>query len=219
MTLFAQVPGDWQMPLKNVRPDIEQIENIIRDQRSAGLPIIPEDRNLFRALTISPNQVRVVIMGQDPYPNPMHACGLSFSVPAETNPKPPTLRNILNEVQADVGLCSVSNGDLGPWMKQGVLLLNRVLSVVEHQSDSHRKIGWQTITDRILEVIVQSNPDVVAILWGKQAQEVNKFFKPENVIHSAHPSPLSSYRGFIGSKPFSQVNKMLLSRGETPIFW
>lgn len=219
MTLFGQVPTDWQLPLQNVRSNIDQIESVIREQRSAGLEIVPDSGNVFQALTILPNQVRVVILGQDPYPNPLHACGLSFSVPSGTNPMPPTLRNILKEIKVDIGITQVQDGDLTPWMQQGVMLLNRVLTTVAHKSDSHRKIGWQTITERILETIVQSNPNVIAILWGNQALEVRQFFKPENVIVSAHPSPLSAYRGFTGSKPFSQVNQNLVNRGEVPIIW
>ena len=219
MGLFDQVPDDWQMPLHNVRTNIDQIESVIREQRFAGSKIIPEDGYIFRALTILPNQVRVVILGQDPYPNPAHACGLSFSVPSGTNPKPPTLQNILKEAQADVGTTQVQDGDLTPWMKQGVMLLNRVLTTVANKSDSHRKIGWQTITEQILETTVQSNPDVIAVLWGKQALEAKKFFNPKNVVSSAHPSPLSAYRGFSGSKPFSQVNHILVNRGQAPIIW
>jgi uracil-DNA glycosylase len=219
MTLFAQVPLDWQLPLQNVRSNIDQIESVIREQRSGGLQVIPDDSNLFRALSISPKQVRVVIVGQDPYPNPANACGLSFSVPSGTNPMPPTLRNILKELQADVGSAQVQDGDLTPWLKQGVMLLNRVLTTVAHKSDAHRKIGWQTITERILEVTVQNNPDVVAVLWGNPALEVEHIFKPQNVISSSHPSPLSSYRGFTGSRPFTQVNEILRERGQGPISW
>ena len=207
------------MPLQNVRPEIEQIEETINQQKAQGLSVIPKQENIFRALTVDPKDVRVVIMGQDPYPNAKHASGFSFSVPPETNPKPATLRNILQEHAADASTSSVQDGDLSAWAEQGILLLNRVLTVIEFESDSHRKLGWQKVTDRILEVTVQNNPDVLAILWGKQAQEVQKYFLPGNVLSSAHPSPLSSYRGFIGSKPFSRVNQILRDRGETPINW
>lgn len=219
MSLFAQLSDEWQLLLQNVRADVEQIEKVISQDCAQGQRIIPREEDIFRALKIPPNAIRVVIMGQDPYPNPLHACGLSFSVPSGTNPMPPTLRNILQEVQADIGSVKVQDGDLSPWTEQGVLLLNRVLTVVAHKSDSHRKIGWQTITERILEATVQSNPNVIAILWGNQALEVRQLFKPENVIVSAHPSPLSAYRGFTGSKPFSQVNQNLVNRGEVPIIW
>jgi uracil-DNA glycosylase len=184
-----------------------------------GIVVNPPREQVFASLQVAPEDVRVVILGQDPYPNSAHAMGLSFSVPAATQPLPPSLRNILTELIDDVGECSVSKGSLESWTGQGVLLLNRVLTVEAGKSDSHKTLGWQQVTDTILRAVVEVNPHVVAVLWGKQAQATRSFFNPVCVIESVHPSPLSAYRGFLGSRPFTAVNRLLAEHKQGEIQW
>jgi len=202
-----------------VRPQIESISKALEYQMASGVQINPAQGQIFAALRVAPQDVRVVILGQDPYPNAEHAMGLSFSVPVRTTPLPPSLRNIIAEVSADVGNFSVVEGSLEPWIEQGVLMLNRVLTVETGKSDSHKTLGWQVVTDAILHVVVRANPEVVAVLWGSQAQQVGDLFNPDCVIKSVHPSPLSAYRGFSGSRPFSAVNRLLIERNQSPVIW
>ncbi len=217
MDLWTLIPPAWQSPLTPVRPKIEGIaQQMARDPKAE---IVPQNENIFRALQLSPNEVRVVIVGQDPYPNPTYACGLSFSVPRGTTPLPGSLRNILTEVVSDTGSTQIVDGDLSPWVEQGVMLLNRTLTAAAFESGSHQNWGWNEVTDRIIDVVVQSNPNVVGILWGKKAQELNNKFDDKHVISGVHPSPLSAQRGFFGSAPFSQVNRILQHDGYTPIRW
>ena len=213
------MPGIWQSHLACVRPRIESISKELAHQIDLGVQINPQSGQIFSALRVAPHEVRVVILGQDPYPNASHAMGLSFSVPASTNPLPPSLRNIISELSSDVGHCSVVEGSLEPWIEQGVLLLNRVLTVQSGKSDSHKTLGWQEVTDAILQTVVEVNPNVVAVLWGSQAQQAREIFRSECVIQSVHPSPLSAYRGFLGSRPFSAVNRLLLEHNQDPVIW
>lgn len=213
--LWDYVPAQWQPELKDVHERIDQISH----ELNACEDVLPEREKIFRALSIAPRDVRVIIVGQDPYPNPDHACGLSFSVPAGTSPLPGSLRNIIAEVKSDIGDCQVGDGNLEPWMKQGVLLLNRTLTVEAHHSDSHKNLGWEVVTSRIIRAVVAANPDVVAVLWGKQAQLLINLFSEGRVVAGVHPSPLSAHRGFLGSKPFSQVNQLLTDVGRAPIQW
>lgn len=219
MDLWNLVPTIWQPHLEGVRSRIEAISGELELQIDAGVQVNPERGQIFAALRVAPQDVRVVILGQDPYPNSGHAMGLSFSVPVGTTPLPPSLRNMLVELQADVGHCAVSEGSLEPWIEQGVLMLNRVLTVETGESDSHKNLGWQAVTEAILRAVVGVNPDVVAVLWGSQAQQAREIFNTERVIQSAHPSPLSAYRGFLGSRPFSAVNRLLVERHQEPIRW
>ena len=175
---------------------------------------LPARADVFRALQIAPNKVRVVIVGQDPYPTPGHAHGLAFSVPAAVKPLPKSLANIFTELQSDLG-GRPANGDLTAWVDQGVLLLNRVLTVRAGQPGSHRGRGWETVTEAVLRA---TNPSV-ALLWGNDAQTARGFFHGAEIIASAHPSPLSAHRGFFGSRPFSRTNEILLAKGEQPIQW
>ena len=177
---------------------------------------IPEQQSIFRALQIPPNQVKVVIVGQDPYPNPKYAMGLAFSIPAGVAPLPKSLKNIFTELNNDLGIYR-SDGDLSDWASQGVLLLNRSLTVESGKSDSHSNLGWQDFTEKIIQAA--ANNGAVAILWGNEAQKVSKLFADADVFNSAHPSPLSAYRGFFDSKPFSKVNNRLQEKGLTPVKW
>jgi uracil-DNA glycosylase len=177
--------------------------------------IAPARELIFQAFTSDLDSIRCVIVGQDPYPTPGNAMGLAFSVPRSVVPIPQSLKNIFTELESDIGIEPPSHGDLSKWSKSGVLLLNRVLTTRLGESNSHREIGWQEVTDRIAAEL--GKRDVVAILWGKQAQELSKFFNYS--VESVHPSPLSAYRGFFGSKPFSRVNEILQSMGRKEIDW
>lgn len=175
---------------------------------------LPARADVFRALQVPRESVRVVIVGQDPYPTPGHAHGLAFSVPAGVRPLPKSLANIYTELEADLGGRPPS-GDLTPWVEQGVLLLNRVLTVRAGQPASHRGRGWEVFT----EAVLRATTPTVALLWGNDAQTAKPFLNGAEIIASAHPSPLSAHRGFFGSRPFSRTNAALLAKGEQPIRW
>ena len=190
----------------------------ILESLSKSLPeqFLPDQENIFRALSIPPAHVKVVIVGQDPYPNPKYAMGMAFSVRENTNPLPASLKNIFTELEDDLGY-KRTNGDLSDWKDQGVLLLNRSLTVAAHDSNSHIDLNWSQITEPIIESVARNG--AIGILWGNQAAIAGKYFPKENVLTSAHPSPLSAYRGFFGSKPFSKSNLKLLEKGLSPIKW
>lgn len=190
----------------------------ILESISKTLPkqFLPDQEDIFRALSIPPAQVKVVIVGQDPYPNPKYAMGMAFSVRENTNPLPASLKNIFTELEDDLGYKRI-NGDLSDWKDQGVLLLNRSLTVDAHESNSHIGLNWSKITEPIIESVARGG--AIGILWGNQAALAGKYFPKENVLTSAHPSPLSAYRGFFGSKPFSKSNIKLLEKGLSPIKW
>ena len=190
----------------------------ILESISKTLPkqFLPDQEDIFRALSIPPAQVKVVIVGQDPYPNPKYAMGMAFSVRENTNPLPASLKNIFTELEDDLGY-KRTNGDLSDWKDQGVLLLNRSLTVDAHESNSHIGLNWSQITEPIIESLARGG--AIGILWGNQAALAGKYFPKENVLTSAHPSPLSAYRGFFGSKTFSKSNIKLLAKGLSPIKW
>ena len=190
-------------------------------KRREEVRVFPEENDVFRALELTPfESVKVVILGQDPYHGFGQAHGLSFSV-QKGIPLPPSLRNIYKELQEDLGGELPTEGDLSHWAKQGVLLLNTVLTVEEGNANSHKGMGWETLTNRLIESLNELNHPVIFILWGKPAQDKEKLItNPTHVILKApHPSPLSAYRGFFGSKPFSKVNEILIQQGQTPIRW
>ena len=190
-------------------------------KRRAEVRVFPEEKNVFNALELTPfESVKVVILGQDPYHGFGQAHGLSFSVQKGT-PLPPSLKNIYKELQEDIGGDLPTEGDLTHWAKQGVLLLNTVLTVEEGNANSHKGMGWERLTNRLIESLNELNHPVIFILWGKPAQDKEKLItNPNHVILKApHPSPLSAYRGFFGSKPFSRVNDILIQQGQTPIRW
>ena len=218
MDLWEQVPLAWREPLRAQAAQIDAIGALLSGP-SAAAAVLPAADRVFRALQVAPQDVRVVIVGQDPYPNPDHACGLAFSVPAGTQPLPPSLRNILDEVRDDCGSTQCADGDLQAWVDQGVLLLNRSLTVAAGSPGSHVALGWRVVTQAIIDAVVAIDPLVVAVLWGTAAQELVVRFSANSVIASAHPSPLSAYRGFRGSRPFSRANAMLQRRALPPIRW
>ena len=203
------VPNAWQGFYEP-----EQIADI--SKRLVNPQFLPDASNIFNALTIEPEKVKVVILGQDPYPNRTHAMGLAFSVPESVNPLPASLRNIFQELATDLDVKNLS-GDLSNWKNQGVLLLNRILTVQEGNSLAHKDFGWQRFTEKLISNL--NTKRIVGILWGRYAQELSKYFPKENLIMSAHPSPLSAHNGFFGSKPFSKCNKRLLELGLTEIDW
>jgi len=193
----------------------------VLDEILAALPqegITPKRGQLFRAFEYAPEHYRVLIVGQDPYPNPLHATGLAFAVPDGTKPLPPTLRNILRELESDVKV--VRSSSIESWSRQGVMLLNRHLSTLQNQTAAHVFLGWDRFTTAACRFLLGVNTGrLVAILWGAKAQELLPELGAAKVISSPHPSPLSSYRGFFGSKPFSRCNKALLELGLEPIDW
>lgn len=170
----------------------------------------------MRALTAPVSQTRVVIFGQDPYPTQGHAHGLAFSVESSVLALPASLRNIFEELKSDSNIVR-ANGDLGQWFDQGVMLINRILTTQIGQSMAHKEFGWQEVTAKVAQVLGER--DVVAVLWGRSAQELEVFFRPEWIISSVHPSPLSAYRGFFGSKPFSRCNQILKENHLSEISW
>ena len=191
------------------------------EKRRAEVRVFPEEKNVFNALELTPfESVKVVILGQDPYHGFGQAHGLSFSV-QKGIPFPPSLRNIYKELQEDIGGDFPTEGDLSHWAKQGELLLNTVLTVEEGNANSHKGKGWERLTNRLIESLNELKHPVIFILWGKPAQDKEKLIiNPNHVILKApHPSPLSAYRGFFGSKPFSRVNDILIQQGQTPIRW
>ena len=198
----------------------QELQEFVKKRREE-VRVFPEEKNVFRALELTPfESVKVVILGQDPYHGFGQAHGLSFSV-QKGIPLPPSLKNIYKELQEDIGGDLPTEGDLTHWAKQGVLLLNTVLTVEEGNANSHKGMGWERLTNRLIESLNELNHPVIFILWGKPAQDKEKLItNPSHVILKApHPSPLSAYRGFFGSKPFSKVNEILIQQGQTPIRW
>ena len=209
--LFDQLHSDWKRVLQPHRDLILEIE-----KRLINLDIAPDFNKIFRSLTRSIEATNVVIFGQDPYPTKGHAHGLAFSVDSSVSPLPPSLRNIFTELSTDCGIKRTS-GDLSDWFVQGVLLVNRVLTTQTGASLAHADFGWQQITETVAQEL--GKHEVVAILWGKNAGELSRHFAPELIIESVHPSPLSAYRGFFGSKPFSRCNEILKAHNKSPIAW
>jgi uracil-DNA glycosylase len=209
--LFEQLHPQWQIELASHKALIESIDSFITNRS-----VTPDYNLIFRALNQPIESTRVVIFGQDPYPTKGHAHGLAFSIDSSITNLPASLRNIYKELFADLGITR-THGDLSDWADQGVMLINRVLSTEIGKSLAHEKLGWQDITERVAQVLGER--DVIAVLWGSTALPLKQFFHEQSVITSVHPSPLSAYRGFFGSSPFSQVNAKLRSKGLKEINW
>jgi len=192
--------------------------DFLRAEIAAGRTYLPDGPNVLRAFTQPLADVRVLIVGQDPYPTPGHPIGLSFSVAPGVAP-PRSLVNIFRELSDDLGVKRPTSGDLTPWAQRGILLLNRVLTVEPGNSGSHRRKGWEDVTDQAIRALVARDEPLVAILWGKDAQTLRPMLTDVPIIESAHPSPMSADRGFFGSKPFSRVNAELEDLGADPIDW
>jgi len=210
-------PG-WAKALEPVADRIAEMGDFLRAEVAAGRTYLPAGPNVLRAFTQPLDDVRVLIVGQDPYPTPGHAIGLSFSVAPGVAP-PRSLNNIFRELTDDLGVKRPTSGDLTPWTERGVLLLNRVLTVEPGNSGSHRRKGWEDVTDQAIRALVDRDEPLVAILWGKDAQTLKPLLPDVPTIESVHPSPMSADRGFFGSKPFSRVNAELEDLGADPIDW
>lgn len=193
----------------------------LRSEIAAGQRYLPAGENVLRAFTFPLDRVRVLIVGQDPYPTPGHAVGLSFSVAPDVRPLPRSLDNIFKEYATDLGHPAPSCGDLSPWSEQGVMMLNRVLTVRSGTPASHRGKGWEAVTECAIRALVARSTPMVAVLWGRDAQTLKPMLTGEHIatIESVHPSPLSASRGFFGSRPFSRANELLAGLGGEPIDW
>lgn len=214
------VEAGWARALAPVAPVIAEMGEFLRAEIAAGRRYLPTGTNVLRAFTQPFDAVRVLIVGQDPYPTPGHAIGLSFSVSPETRPVPRSLANIFREYTEDLGHPTPSTGDLTPWAEQGVLLLNRVLTVAPGESASHRGKGWEAVTEQAIRALVDRDAEpLVAILWGSDARKLAPVLVDVPLVESAHPSPMSADRGFFGSKPFSRVNELLEELGSEPVDW
>ncbi|MDR1033350.1 MAG: uracil-DNA glycosylase [Bifidobacteriaceae bacterium] len=225
------VDARWQRALEPVR---DKINALMQSLNYINEPYLPLNNNVFRAFSYPFNDVKVLIVGQDPYPNPEYAMGLSFSVPQSVYPLPKSLQNMFLELRNDIGTPISRNGDLSRWSAQGVMLMNRVLTVYPGRANSHRNVGWEQVTAAATGALIQrrtangAQKPLVIILWGNNAKELLPVIKTYNantqssniyVIESAHPSPLSANRGFFGSKPFSRTNAFLTHCSEVPINW
>ena len=211
-------PG-WADALQPVAAGITQMGDFLRAEVAAGRQYLPAGPNVLRAFQRPMDQVKVLVVGQDPYPTPGHPIGLSFAVDRHVRPVPRSLGNIYREMRDDVGIAPPAHGDLTAWSDQGVLLLNRVLTVAPGQPASHRGKGWEPITDAAIRALVARGGPLVAILWGKDAQTLTPILDGVPIIASAHPSPMSADRGFFGSKPFSRTNALLAEQGAAPVDW
>ncbi len=204
------------------KPYMQELEAFLTQEQALGKQILPPQPQWLEALNRTPlHQVKVVILGQDPYPTAGHAHGLCFSVQPEVKPLPKSLLNIYKELQGDCGIDNFHSGNLLPWAAQGVLLLNAVLTVEEKRTHAHQGQGWEQFTDAVIQAINHHCSHVVFLLWGAHAQQKGKIIDREkhHVLQSPHPSPLSAYRGFWGSKPFSRVNSYLTGKEKMPIVW
>lgn len=210
---------DWAAALAPVEGDIRAMGNFLREEHAAGRQTLPPGTDIFRAFSYPLAEVKVLVIGQDPYPTPGHAMGLSFSVRPDVRPVPRSLQNIYKELASDLGLAPPVHGDLSAWSAQGVMLLNRALSVGAGQAGSHRNLGWEAITTRAIEVLAARGTPLVGLLWGADARKCAPLLGGYPCVESAHPSPLSASRGFFGSKPFSRVNELLVEQGAAPVNW
>jgi len=213
------VAADWAEALRPVEERIAAMGRFLRDELAAGRAYLPAGDHVLRAFQRPLADVRVLIVGQDPYPTPGHPIGLSFAVARDVWPLPPSLRNIYVELRDDLGVVPPKHGDLTAWADQGVMLLNRVLTVRPGESASHRGRGWEEVTECAIRAVAGRGGPLAAILWGRDAQSLKPLLTPVPWVESVHPSPLSARRGFFGSKPFSRVNRMLADQGGDPVDW
>ena len=211
-SLLAQIDKSWQPLFAEHQSVLTKIQEVITAQR-----IAPAYENILRVFTYPISHYRVVIVGQDPYPTPGYATGLAFSVSSEITKLPKSLKNVFTEYVSDTGFSYPVNGDLSIWANNGVTLLNSSLTLNLDDKSEHLKIGWQGITAAALDLLASQG--AVAILWGSHAQKMGSEFPDTHKIESVHPSPLSAYRGFFGSKPFTTCNQLLINSGQDPINW
>ncbi|WP_058234889.1 uracil-DNA glycosylase [Devriesea agamarum] len=213
------IAPDWAHALAPVENLIHELGEFLRVESRAGRRYLPAGDRVLRAFTRPMSEVKVLIVGQDPYPTPGHAVGLSFSVERDVRPLPRSLTNIYAELSSDLDITPAPHGDLSAWADQGVLLLNRVLSVQAGTPGSHRGKGWETVTECAIKALVARGGQLVAVLWGRDAQSLTPWLGNVPCVASAHPSPLSASRGFFGSRPFSRVNELLGQQGASPVDW
>jgi uracil-DNA glycosylase len=209
----------WAAALEPVAPRIAQLGEFLRAEVAAGRPFLPRGSQVLRAFERPLDDVRVLIVGQDPYPTPGHAVGLCFSVAPDVRPLPPSLVNIFREYSEDLGYPPPSTGDLSPWADRGVLLLNRALTVQVGRPNSHQGRGWEEVTEAAIRALAARGGPLVAILWGRNARNLKPLLDGVPCVESAHPSPLSAHNGFFGSRPFSRANAALVAQGAEPIDW
>jgi uracil-DNA glycosylase len=215
------VDDGWAQALEPVSEKVAEMGRFLRAEIAAGRGYLPAGENVLRAFTFPFDEVRILIVGQDPYPTPGHAVGLSFSVGEAVRPLPRSLENIFAEYASDLGYPAPSCGDLTPWAKRGVMLLNRVLTVQPGNPASHRGKGWEAVTECAIRALVDRRKPMVAILWGRDASTLKPMLAGQDcvAIESPHPSPLSASRGFFGSRPFSRANELLTQMGAEPVDW
>ena len=217
--LSRTIAPDWAEALAPVEDRIHALGDFLREEVSAGRGYLPAGDAVLRAFTRPMSEVRVLIVGQDPYPTPGHPIGLSFAVEQDVRPLPRSLTNIYRELESDLGITPAPHGDLTAWQDQGVLLLNRVLTVTPGTPASHRRRGWEEVTEHALRALVARGGPLAAILWGRDAQSLIPLLGEVPHVASPHPSPLSASRGFFGSRPFSRVNTLLEQQGSAPVDW
>jgi uracil-DNA glycosylase len=210
------IDASWVEPLAPVASDIAAVGERLRAE---GKPYLPAGELVLRAFRIPLDAVRVLIVGQDPYPTPGHPIGLSFAVDPHVRPLPRSLANIYRELSDDLGIAPAPHGDLSAWGGQGVMLLNRVLTVAPGEPASHRGWGWERVTEHAIRCLVARDAPLVAVLWGKDAANLAPLLGETAIVSSAHPSPLSARRGFFGSRPFSRVNALLETQGAPAVDW
>ncbi len=217
--LPALIDPGWAAALEPVADRIAALGDFLRAETAEGRPYLPAGRHVLRAFERPLADVRVLIVGQDPYPTPGHPIGLSFAVEREVRPLPRSLVNIYRELADDLGVPPAQHGDLTSWADAGVLLLNRVLTVRPGTPGSHRGRGWEQVTEHAIRALAARGGPLVAILWGRDARQLKPLLRDVPVIESAHPSPLSASSGFFGSKPFSRTNELLVQQGAPPVDW
>jgi uracil-DNA glycosylase len=217
--LSSLVDAEWAAALDPVAGQVSAMGEFLRTEVAAGRSYLPAGDRILRAFERPMGQVKVLVVGQDPYPTPGHPIGLSFAVDRHVRPIPRSLANIYRELLADTGITAPQHGDLTAWSDQGVLLLNRVLTVQPGKPASHRGKGWEPVTEQAIRALVARGGPLVAVLWGKDAQNLRPLLGDTPVIESAHPSPMSADRGFFGSRPFSRVNRSLVEQGGEPVDW
>lgn len=213
------IASDWVEPLREVDENLRSLATVLAARSAAGEELLPEPKVMFRALALPLAKVKVLIIGQDPYPTPGHPNGMAFAANKNVRPLPRSLNNIYKELHSDLGIVPVPHPDLTAWQEQGVLLLNQVLSVTAGHAAAHQKIGWTPVLEAILRALNERVKPPVAILWGNHAQKLAPALSNAAQIRTAHPSPLSASRGFFGSKPFSETNRLLSLQGQEPINW
>lgn len=217
--LLAPVHPSWLPVLAPLEGRLEELVTEIDRQEAAGAQVLPARGAVLRALGTPLEASKVLVVGQDPYPTPGHPVGLSFAVTKGTRPLARSLRNVLKEVESDLGRPSHADEDLEHWRRQGVVLLNRSLTVRAGEANSHAKVGWVEVTDALVSALDERADALVAVLWGANARSLEPLLGRSTVITSAHPSPLSASRGFFGSRPFSRANQALVAAGAEPVNW